>query len=121
MLNHLAAAFPQEADALAAVQARLFDLLPVVREHCYHPEFHGSFFLKNVLPALVPGLGYDDMAVSDGREAAAFYQRALANDNLTERQHTFAALRAYCHRDTLATLELRKALTALVRLGARPA
>lgn len=95
------------------MQERLFDLLPVVREHCYHPEFHGSFSLKKVLPALVPGLGYDDMTVADGQEAAAFYQRALANDNLDERQHTFAALRAYCHRDTLATLELRKALTAL--------
>ena len=109
----MAAAFPQKADALCAVQERLFDLLPVVREHCYHPEFHGSFSLKKVLPALVPGLGYDDMTVADGQEAAAFYQRALANDNLDERQHTFAALRAYCHRDTLATLELRKALTAL--------
>ena len=82
-LRHLAAAFPQKADALAAVQARLFDLLPVVREHCYHPQFHGSFSLKNVLPALVPGLGYDDMAVADGREAAAFYQRNAPSPTTT--------------------------------------
>ena len=113
VLRQLAAAATREADALAAVQARLFDLWPVVRNCCYHPEFHGSFSLKNVLPALVPGLGYDDLSVADGRVAAALYQRAIANPNLAERQQTFAALRTYCQRDTLATLELRKALTAL--------
>ena len=62
---------------------------------------------------LAPGLGYDDLAVADGNLAAALHQRALSNDNVTERQQTFAALRAYCQRDTLATLELRKALAAL--------
>ena len=114
ILRGLAAAVPQRADALAAVEARLFDLLPVVRYNCYHPQFRGSFSLKAVLPALVPGLGYDDMAVADGRAAAALYQRALANANAAERQQAFAALRAYCQRDTLATVELRKALTVLV-------
>ena len=112
-LQELAAAVPHKADALAALQARLVDLFSVVRSNCYHPEFRGSFSLKNVLPALVPGLGYDDMAIADGRTAAALYQRALATNDATERQQTFAALRAYCQRDTLATLELRKALTAL--------
>ena len=113
MLRDLAAAVPHKADALTALQARLVDLFSVVRNNCYHPEFRGSFSLKNVLPALVPGLGYDDMAIADGRTAAALYQRALATNDATERQQTFAALRAYCQRDTLATLELRKALTAL--------
>ena len=114
MLRELAAAVPQRANALAAIEARLFDLLPVVRNCCYHPDFRGSFSIKSVLPALAPGLNYDDLAIADGNMAAALYQRALANDNLAERQQTFAALRAYCQRDTLATLELRKALVALV-------
>ena len=65
--------------------------------------------------ALVPSLGYEDMAITDGQVAAALYQRALANDNLAERQRTLAALRAYCRRDTLATLELRRALAELAR------
>ncbi len=113
MLRELAAAFPQWAKALSAIEARLFDLLPVVRNHCYHPDFRGSFSLKSVLPALAPGLGYDDLAIGDGRQAAALYQRALANDDLAERQQTFSALRAYCKQDSLATLEVRKALVAL--------
>ena len=113
MLRELAAAVPRRAKALAAVEARFFDLLPVVRNRCYHPDFRGSFSLKRVLPVLAPGLGYDDLAIADGQMAAALYQRALANDNLAERQGTFAALRAYCKRDTLATLELHKALATL--------
>jgi predicted RecB family nuclease len=36
------------------IQRRLWDLLPVVRNHVYHPAFAGSFSLKDVLPALVP-------------------------------------------------------------------
>ena len=118
MLRDLAAAVPHRADALAALQPRLFDLWPVVRYNCYHPEFRGSFSLKEVLPALVPGLGYDDMAIADGRTASPLYLHALANNDATERQQTFAALRAYCQRDTLAMVELRKALAHLAgRIG----
>ena len=118
MLQKLAAAFPQRTKALSAIEARLFDLLPVVRNHCYHPDFRGSFSLKSVLPTLVPSLGYEDLAVANGQQAAALYQRALANDNLAERQQTFAALRAYCKQDSLATLEVRKALAALASAAA---
>ena len=115
MLRSLAAAVPHRAAALATIEPRLFDLLAVVRNHCYHPDFRGSFSLKDVLPALVPKLGYDDLAVADGYSAAALYQRALANDDAAQRRQTFADLRAYCARDTLATLELRKALVALAK------
>ena len=114
MLRSLAAAVPHRAAALAALETRLFDLLVVVRNHCYHPDFRGSFSLKAVLPALVPKLGYDELAVADGYSAAALFQRALASD-AAQRRQTFADLRAYCSRDTLATLELRKALVALAK------
>ena len=118
MLRELAAAFPEQAKAFGAIEARLFDLLPVVRNHCYHPDFRGSFSLKSVLPTLAPSQGYEDLAVANGQQAAALYQRALANDNLAERQQTFAALRAYCKQDSLATLEVRKALAALASAAA---
>ena len=35
----LPAWFPEFADRINAIQARLFDLLPVVREHTYHPAY----------------------------------------------------------------------------------
>lgn len=84
-------------------------LLRVARNCCYHPDYRGSFSIKNV----APGPGYDDLAIADGNLAVARYQRALASTDRAQRQQTFADLRAYCQRDTLATLELRKALAAL--------
>ena len=113
VLSGLAAAVPERADELAAVSARLFDLLPVVRNTVYHPEFHGSFSIKNVLPVLVPGMGYDDLDIPDGRTASAQYMQALGSAEQQERQQTFDDLRAYCERDTLAMVRLRQALDAL--------
>ena len=113
VLNTLAEALPDRSGELAAVSARLFDLLPVVRNTWYHPEFRGSFSIKNVLPVLVPGMGYGDLAVPDGQTASARYVQALRSTDRGERRRTFADLRAYCERDTLAMVRLREALGAL--------
>ena len=117
VLRALAAALPEQAEALDAIESRLFDLLPVVRKGYYHPEFRGSFSIKNVLPALVPGMGYDDLAVTDGQTAAARYALALASTDPQERQRTFDDLRAYCARDTLAMVKLREALKVVSLSG----
>ncbi len=53
-LSDLAVWLPEYAERIGAIQARLFDLLPVVREHTYHPAYAGSYSIKSVLPALVP-------------------------------------------------------------------
>ena len=113
VLRGLAAALPEKAAALRAIEARLFDLLPVVRNNYYHPEFRGSFSIKNVLPAMVPASGYDDLSIADGQAAAVHYARALDSADTAERRQTFEDLRAYCERDTLAMVELREALAAL--------
>ena len=113
MLRDLAAALPDRAPALRAIQRRLFDLHPVVLNGCYHPDFRGSFSIKNVLPALVLGVGYEDLEVADGQTAAVRYARALQSADLDERRGTFDELRAYCARDTQALVELRKALVTL--------
>ena len=113
VLRALAAALPERAAALGAVEARLFDLLPVVRNTTYHPAFRGSFSIKSVLPALVPESGYDDLSIADGQTAAARYVAALDSDDSAERRRTFEQLRAYCARDTLAMVELRTALATL--------
>lgn len=113
VLSALAAAVPERADELAAVSARLFDLLPVLRNTYYHPEFHGSFSIKNVLPVLVPGMGYDDLDIPDGRTASAQFMHALRSADDRERRQTFDNLRAYCERDTLAMVRLRQALRTI--------
>src|SRR5208282_5559420 len=57
-LSELATWLPECADRIKKIQARLWDLLPVVRNHVYHPQFAGSYSLKAVLPALVPEMSY---------------------------------------------------------------
>ena len=110
VLRDLAAALPERSEELAAIAARLFDLLSVVRDTYYHPEFRGSFSIKSVLPVLSPGMGYDDLEIREGTMAFVHYMQALANGDHDERQRTFANVRAYCERDTFALVRLREAL-----------
>ena len=114
VIRELGEALPDRAGELRSLEARLFDLLPVVRKGYYHPEFRGSFSIKNVLPVLVPGMGYDDLAISEGQTAAVGYASALADSDPEDRRRVFEDLRAYCARDTLALVELRKSLGKLV-------
>ena len=113
VLRGLAAALPDRAEAIGAIERRLFDLHAVGRNGYYHPGFNGSFSIKNVLPVLVPAMGYGDLAIADGQTAAVSYAAALANPALSERGRAFDDLRAYCERDTLALVELRGALAGL--------
>ena len=58
-LNELAAWLPKYAPRIEKAKARLWDLHPAIKNHVYHPEFYGSFSLKNVLPALIPHMTYE--------------------------------------------------------------
>ena len=103
------------ADLLAVVD-RLVDLLRLVKEHCYHPDFHGSFSIKHVLPALAPGFGYDDLDITDGGMASVAFQEILPPDTVPARRGALQkSLLAYCKRDTEAMLELYKALSTGLR------
>ena len=103
----LAEHLPHLSARLEALATRLVDLLPIVRRSVYHSDFHGSFSIKNVLPALVPGLAYDDLEIAEGTVASFSYQ-SIVEGLLPpeEAQATLEALRSYCARDTQAMLEL---------------
>lgn len=110
VITELATALPKYKRRLEALLPRLWDLLPIVREHYYHPEFHGSFSIKSVLPAVVPELTYDDLAVADGMQAGVAYLEAITTADPTRKSELLGALRDYCGRDSLAMLEVRRAL-----------
>ena len=102
---------PYLKPALSKVVRRLWDLLAVIQQHYYHPEFEGSFSIKNVLPALVPTLAYDDLHIQNGAVAAVMYQKMVFSEtDLMERAHIAQALGEYCGRDTRAMVELRRVL-----------
>jgi predicted RecB family nuclease len=113
MLSELADALPELKPELDRVTERLWDLLPIIRAHYYHPGFNGSFSMKSVLPALVASLDYSDLEIQEGGMASLQYSRMMfevLDDE--ERARIRAALLNYCERDTLAMVELRKALLA---------
>ncbi len=56
LLKELSEAHPDLAEPLSRIRSQLVDLLPIVREHVYHPDFRGSFSLKRVAPALAQGV-----------------------------------------------------------------
>ncbi|MFP6665035.1 MAG: DUF2779 domain-containing protein [Deltaproteobacteria bacterium] len=117
-LSELAAAAPAHAETLLAMRARMQDLLPIVKNHVYHPDFRGSFGLKAVLPALVPGLDYSDLRVADGQLASAEIESLLLRaEELPDwrRKRMRRELHQYCARDTLALVRLHEVL-----LEARP-
>jgi predicted RecB family nuclease len=106
-LAELAAYFPEFAGRIEQLQARLWDLLPVIRNNVYHPAFMGSYSVKFVLPALVPDLTYEGMKVGNGQEAGLAWE-SLVRGNLgeAERQSIRGALLSYCGLDTLAMVRL---------------
>jgi predicted RecB family nuclease len=102
-LSDLASWQPEFSGRITGIQQRLWDLLPLVRNHVYHPDFGGSYSLKSVLPALVPGMSYDYMEVPDGKAAGLAWE-SLVCGGLDRDAHDRIqkALLDYCGQDTQA-------------------
>ncbi len=106
-LSELGSWLPEFADRISAIQHRLFDVLPVVREHVYHPAFGGSYSLKVVLPALVPDMTYSGMEVADGQCAGLAWESLIRGSmDQAESERIRKALLDYCGQDTLALVRL---------------
>ena len=108
---------PELEPELLELEHKLFDLLPILRNHVYHPDFQGSFSIKHVLRPLVPELSYDDLVIVDGRVASVEIARLLFVSGkipTDERERVRQDLLDYCQRDTWAMVKLLEALRALV-------
>ena len=115
-IRELQQALPELAAELAALEAKLIDLHPVVRNCVYHPDFRGSFSLKYILTPLVPELTYDDLVIVDGRVASVEIARLLfVADKIPrhERDRVRRDLLNYCERDTWAMVKLVERLREL--------
>ncbi|HEY5627130.1 MAG TPA: DUF2779 domain-containing protein [Nitrospira sp.] len=111
VIEQLAEALPELRVPLRGLVKRIWDLHPIIKDHYYHPDFGGSFSLKEVLPALVPSLRYDDLLIKEGGQAASeYYRMVFVESDWIERAKIQEALLAYCKRDTLAMVELRQVL-----------
>jgi predicted RecB family nuclease len=117
-IRSLQQAVPELATDLKALEAKLVDLHPVIRDHVYHPDFLGSFSLKYVLHPLVPELTYSDLVIVDGLVASVEIARLLFVAHKippAERDRVRQDLLNYCERDTWAMVKLLERLRELAR------
>jgi len=107
---------PELRPELEALEHKLIDLLPVIRDNVYHPDFRGSFSLKYVLTPLVPELTYDDLVIVDGLVASVEIARLLfvaQKISPEERDRVRQDLLNYCERDTWAMAKVLERLREL--------
>ena len=105
-LKELAADFPQYAGELEDRISRIKDLMvPFQQKLYYNYRMNGSYSIKAVLPALVPELSYDDLAIGNGSDASVSFERMIH-----DREANFDELRRnlleYCKMDTWAMVKI---------------
>ena len=115
VIRELAGQLPHLGEALLALTGRLVDLLQILREHYYHPDFHGSYSIKRVLPVLVPGMDYGALAIRQGDLASLAFLQLIASEDALTRARLSRDLLAYCCMDTFAMVKLRQALGLLAQ------
>ncbi len=107
-LLDLAVAFKRQRSKLFSIKDRLWDLAAPFRRGFYvHPEFKGGWSIKRVLPALVPGMTYDSLAIQNGTEAQGTYLGLMEGRfGSPERERKTSDLKEYCKLDTGAMVRL---------------
>ena len=96
------------ADFFIGLNERIYDLGDFVNFGYYlHPNFKGSWSIKNVLPVMVPELSYEDMEIGKGDQAMMAW-RDMINGDMTdgEKKKTKEALLKYCELDTLGMVRI---------------
>lgn len=107
-IRELAKRFPRLKKPLLAINERIVDLLVVARARYYHPSQHGSWSIKQVLPAIAPDLCYDELdGVQDGNMAMHAFLEAIYSETDHERKQELKnQLIKYCELDTFAMVRL---------------
>lgn len=117
-IRELATRFPMLSHDLLAINDRVVDLLPIAREHYYHPSQEGSWSIKKVLPAVVPELRYDALdGVQDGGMAMEAFLEGIHESTSAERKAEIEQqLLAYCCLDTYAMVRLWQVFSGQTQL-----
>jgi len=113
-LNAISALCPDLADRIQGLVERLWDLCACVRLGFYHPGLKGSFSIKAVLPALVPEMTYQGMAVKDGMQAVEVWSEMVKLPNGHQvKEGMERSLLQYCAFDSIAEFMVLEALKNL--------
>ncbi len=115
VIRELAVNLPEFQERLYALIERFEDLIEPFRNlGYYHPDFHGSFSIKSVLPALFPQddeLDYKKLgSVQNGGEAMQIFAKLHLLKDRSKRDEIRKDLLAYCRLDTLAMVRIYEKL-----------
>ena len=66
----------------------------------------GSYSIKKVLPALVPELSYQNLAIQEGGTASNTFSAMVQGNFDGDTEQTRKDLLAYCELDTLAMVRI---------------
>jgi len=106
-LKELARDFPEFGLKIENIRERLIDLMvPFRSKHLYHPAMKGSYSIKKVLPALVPELSYNELAIHEGGTASLTYISLYEDEDPESINNKRENLLKYCQLDTLAMVKL---------------
>ncbi|HUM68818.1 MAG TPA: DUF2779 domain-containing protein, partial [Chloroflexota bacterium] len=112
-LLELADAFPEYAPRLLGMVNRLWDQLDIFKKYYRDYRFGGSNSLKSVLPVVAPALSYQSLAVQNGEQAQTVWEQMIGEGDTAVKDQLAGQLRAYCHLDTLAMVEIHRMLSNL--------
>ena len=113
-LNDLIEAFPNYSIQLRGVINRLKDLMiPFQQKWYYKPEMKGSYSIKNVLPALVPELSYNDLEIKEGGTASNTFLSMVNGSFEGNTEEAREQLLEYCKRDTFAMVKIIERLISV--------
>ena len=113
-IKDLVELFPDLAERLQAIVARLFDLHPVVKDNYYHPKMLGSWSIKAVLPTIAPSMNYAELeGIAEGTAASDGFIEAIDPETTPQRKAELdEQLRRYCRFDTEAMVEIVRYFTS---------
>lgn len=117
--EELARLQPEYKDFLDDVNKRMIDLADFVNKEMYiHPDFLGSWSIKNVLPVMVPDLSYKNLKVNKGDQAMlVWWEMINSKQSLPLRGKDKMGskdLLEYCKLDTLAMVKIWEKLKTLI-------
>ena len=113
--NDLKEVFPRYSNELRGLVNRLKDLMiPFQQKWYYTPEMKGSYSIKDVLPALVPGLSYNDLEINEGGNASNVFISMINGDFKGNESQTRKSLLEYCKRDTYAMVKIVEKLNEII-------
>ncbi len=115
ILNGLKKDFPEYTSQIESVLKRIVDLIQPFNERSYYdPKMKNLTSIKNVLPALVSDLHFNELKISSGSMAMIAYEKLQKETDMFKIAEVREHLLEYCRMDTFAMIKVFEVLKKAV-------